>query len=143
MTTEVQVHVVTVATYKHPGLDRLVASAARFGIDKFTVLGADIDAPRPPAIKLTLLHAWLRRGLATGGMALTDLVVFVDGFDTIFRGGTAAMLAAWRACGSPQLLLAAEQGRRLVNSGAYAATAGWLAAQKMYSLKKTCSRWDL
>lgn len=140
----VPIHAVTVATYAHPGLAVLLRSAAGWSVP-VTVLGMELNRKEPQATKPHLLLTWLTEGVAAGTIAPTDLVLFVDGFDVVFRGGLEAVRAAWEGAGSPDVFLSAESNcwpdpslkpwfdarfptkkYRYVNSGTYTARAGVL-----------------
>ena len=141
-----RVHVVTVATWSAPGLQLLKESAANHGV-ALTVLGTEYNSRQEQALKPHLVREWLKSSLEDGRVASDDLVVFVDGFDVVLRGGVDAMAAAWQSYGSPELLMSAEQNcwpdktlapqfdaafptsrYRYVNSGTYAATAAVLVS---------------
>jgi hypothetical protein len=92
--------VCTTVTHKTPGLRVLEASCARFGIG-LTRFGWGERYPG---------HSWkvhtLQAGLERVGGEY-ELVLFVDGFDSLFMTGLGEILRAYRACDTP-LLMAAE-----------------------------------
>ena len=78
-----------------------------------TVLGMGDTRMRPGHIefhiKVWYLRDWLKEQLAQGLIKPDDLVVFLDGYDVIVRGDKAAILQAWQALGSPDIVLSGER----------------------------------
>lgn len=101
----------TVATRSIPDLEYLLSSAMTNGM-YVNVLG--MGDPRLTKYKqlwhakIHLLRDFLITGLADGTIKPNDLIVFLDAYDVIQRGGKNDIMKAWRNAGSPEILISAE-----------------------------------
>ena len=134
----------TVATERRPELQRLLDSGRRygFGIQPLGLgqpwRGGDMAAGAGGGQKINLLRPALQ------ALAPAQVVLFVDGYDTIITRHAADVLQAWRRIGEGAVVFAAEpfcwpdaelagsypgdetMPYRFLNSGAFMGTAGEL-----------------
>jgi hypothetical protein len=107
-----RVVLIAVATRAVPELGYLLGSASANGMT-VTVLGMGDARMRPGHIqwetKMWLPRDWLRASLENGSVRPTDLVVCVDAYDVVFKGGYADILAGWARMGSPDIIMSGER----------------------------------
>lgn len=141
---------VTIATIPTRELGMMLASARQHGIDVFVLAMGDprlkMGWPRVYAVKTWELRDWLKRKLRSGVLKRNDMLVFTDGYDVLYQGGKADIMAGWRRAGSPDILFSAERfcwpdkalapqfehvsrgPYKYLNSGTFMGTAGALSA---------------
>jgi hypothetical protein len=103
---------VAVSTAIRPELGYLLVSAAAHNL-RPELLGLG-DARlsflhREYSVKLEHVRKWLLDNLATHIVRPTDLVMHVDAYDVVLRGGEGAILQAWTDAGQPPVLVSVEK----------------------------------
>jgi hypothetical protein len=107
-----RVVIISVATRAVAELGFLLGSAYANGISVI-VLGMGNVHMKPGAIewetKIWIPRDWLRASLEDGSVQPDDLVLCVDAYDVMFRGGYKAMLEGYHKAGSPQIIMSGER----------------------------------